>query len=325
MTNTLTPIEVLRPVIQAGLESCRNLNLPLLQNVQKMDAFQSAIKWQVNTSTSASVGVAKSAPTPAGSSDVVKGASLEIGEAALIETVEISRNEIVEAANIGTAPLQNLLASHFKAKLEKLMISLEQYMFDGTGAVEDAGIRGLAYVTAAGEYAGINPATYTAWNAIRDTNVTARSLSEELLQKIDLSFKGRGHRYNALLMSPDMSAEFEALFASTGNLTMTPSSELARNFGGSSFSYKGQPVIASPYATDNAIYFVDFSQMSLHTRAATSDVTMKESGLNIQISDIKDTGRVVKYEMSVFPQFQYVNRRASGVITNLSQPVVFVA
>jgi hypothetical protein len=65
--------------------------------------------------------------------------------------------------------------------------------------------------------------------------------------------------------------------------------------------------------------------MSLHTRAATSDVTMKESGLNIQISDIKDTGRVVKYEMSVFPQFQYVNRRASGVITNLSQPVVFVA
>lgn len=325
MTNTLTPIEVLRPVIQAGLESCRNLNLPLLQNVQKQDAYQSLIKWQVNTSTSASTGRAKNAPTPTSSSDVVRGASLEIGEAALIETVEISRNDIIEAANIGTAPLQNLLASHFKAKLEKIMISLEQYMFDGTGAVEDAGILGLAHITGDGAYAGINPAVYTAWNSIRSTSATARNLSEALMQKLDLSFKGRGHRYNALLMSPDMLAEFEALFASTGNLTMTPSSELARNFGGNSFSYKGQPVIASPYATDNTIYFVDFSQMLLHTRVATPDATMKESGLNLQISDIKDTGRVVKYELSMFPQLEYSNRRACGVITNLNQPVVFEA
>ena len=315
----MTPVEVLRPVIQSGLVSCRTLRLPLVQLLTRKDCFQDSIKWQVNTSTSGTVGIAATASTPAASSDVVRGASLACGASTLAEVVEIPVNDIEQARMIGTQPLQNLLEGYFTAKLQKMLVGLEEYLFDGTGADAAGGVQGLAAVTAAnGNYAGIDNSNYSAWAAYRDVSGSARDLDKALLQSAATEYLTRGLSFDMVLMSPALLAKFEDLFEAA-NSTVVPANQRLYNIGGVEFTYKGQPVIASPKSTANTVYFVNSADMSLHTRVATASQNMQEEGLNLQITQLMDKGRVARYEIAMFPQLQYYNRRSAGIIDNLNE------
>ena len=313
-TNTM---KVLREEFQNVLVELRNGEFPLFDVIAKRDNYQDNIKWTVNTSTGASTGIAATSAAPAASSDVVQTATLPNGAHLFSETIELTKNDMAAHAEVGANDaLRDLFRAHLRTKVQKMLTSIESNLFAGVGNQASGGMVGLDAICADAAYAGIDPSTYTAWSAYLNTSGSNRALTEALLRTVHTNIRKKGKFYDAIVMPYELFEKFEALVdAKEGVYT---GNSLIAQLGYAEGMYKGRPIICSPQAPDNQIYFVNTKDMALFTRR-TKDTQVVE-GLNVQLGQIDaGTSRNVKFEIAVFPQLVYADRASVGLLEALIQ------
>lgn len=320
MANLATPTDVLRLEIQTQIAESRVLMSPLLRRVQKLSAYQDAVKWPANVSVNASSFRASTAVANAATSDIVRGAALPMGGNAATETITIMKTDITQAVNTAEGALRNLFAYQVKTHLEKIMKSISAGMYLGDGALygDMVGLNALTYAPAAAlpTYAGISGVTYPAWSAYANTVATGtRALSDDLMFQMEEGMAYKGSNYNAIYTSPGVVSKYKKLFATNRNLTVqTPA---VADLGFTSVEFAGRPVFMDIDCPQGTMYFVDESQMALHTYVFGEQEA--PSGINVQVAELPISNTLaVSYEVSVIPQLQIMHPRHVGVLSGLA-------
>jgi hypothetical protein len=310
-------MKVLREEFSNTLIELRNGEFPLFDVISKRANYQDNIKWPVNVTTGASSGITATAAAPAASSDEVKTASLGNGSYAFSETIEVTKNDLQAHLSVGAVDaLRDLYRAQMRSKVHKLLTSISTYLYTGSGNQASGGMFGLNAVVADAAYAGIDPSTDTAWSAYLDTAGGNRNLTQTLLRNANTAIRKKGALWNALVMNFDLFEKFEEIVDAKEGVYN--GNNIVAQMGYQEGLYKGRPVIVDAKAPANRLYFVNLSDMALYTRKVPDSEVYE--GLNFTVGKIDaGTSRVVKYEISVFPQLVYADRRSAGCIDALNQ------
>lgn len=305
--NLMTPVEAISLVIQEQMAEMRVSDYPLLNLLRKESAFQSAIKWNVNVSTDATTGSLVNADAPAASSDAVRGASLPIGTFAFRETFDLLKTDIAQARRTAPGELRNLIAAQTRSKLLKIMKGHNLALYAGAGEQIRGGIYGLDVVASDDLYAGINPATAgnAAW--IAHVNDATGALTADKIDEAVEAMYTLGSNFTHIITTPNVVSKYKKLFRDS-HMTSSNVAGVA-DIGYTGVSYEGRPIIQDRDCPAGYMYFVDESQLSLHTYAVDGAQAM--NGLNVVVSELPSMSALaVRYEIAVMPQLQAFDRRA---------------
>jgi hypothetical protein len=314
-------------------EEVANVNFrpyKMLSLLKKMDAFQTIIKWDVNTGGATTGGRATTADPTVGQTDTVRDASLPIGDRILNHTFPIKVNDIVQAKQTAPKALRNLFQTHVTTGFDVILPELNKALYTGTGNAASHGIFGLSYVTDNTQtYAGLNPATYTNWTAYENDNGgTLRPISRAVLSKVDSDLARKGTDYSYIITTPEIVEKYGEAFAQDRALT-TPQVNGVADLGFSGYNYKGKPILADVHCPNNTVFFIDDRRLALYTFATASGLEADDSGmakvektmgLNFQVSQLRNRNpSVMEFEIAVQAQLKLHDRRCVGVLKDITQ------
>ncbi|MBW4525106.1 MAG: phage major capsid protein [Phormidium tanganyikae FI6-MK23] len=326
-TETLAPLDLLRSEIQSGIAETKIKEYPLLNRVQKRDAYQTAIHWPVSVGTGNTYGRATSeTPNQNSTTDTNLQASLPIGSRVLEHKFSIDLTQATQALRIAPQALRNLYRGKLEAGMDALMKQLETLLYTGDGSNASHGIVGLNRAMsnavtgppATNRYAEIDGVAFPGWTSHNETAGANRALTTDLLRAATTGQGKLGGNFDYVLTTFDLADAMEKIFET----------RLAVNRMGGSFdlsftglTYKDREVHKSIYTPDRSIYFLNTSDLYLHTYALAPALStmpggdsqvVNAQGLNILLTRMPQTNpHAIDMILSVQAQFQLQNRKSA--------------
>jgi hypothetical protein len=330
--STLSPVEVLRLLIEEEIERVEFRPYVLLSNIRKEDEYQSKIDWNVTLGGGQISGRAVTEDVGAAdTTDTAKNAQLSIGDRVLGHNFALLRTKIEEAKKAGVGALRNLLMEHVERAFEIIYVELSTKLYTGTGNSASHGIIGLNSVVTATSYAGIDSGTYPEWlSTVQANSGTNRTLTKGLLDGMDTALKRRGVSYNVIYTTPEMIKKYEDLFNSERSLTVNQLNGIA-DIGFSGHAYRRVPIIEDTQAPNNTLLFMDFPKLKLKTYylgdvvkdgrviGATTKLE-KMMGMNVRIAELTNRNPdLLEMEISVLPQLQVRQPKMVAALKDITQ------
>jgi hypothetical protein len=307
---------------------------PMLSRVQKRSKNQTEIKWNADLGGAAATGEAVTAlATTDSTGGSVVPATLPIGTHRFRHTFTVSTVALAQAQSAGEGAIANLLALTSRTGMRTILRSVATNIYTGTGTAGNAGIVGLgalhSAVTSAKSttaYAAIDPANYANWSNYVNTAGSNRALTEALLFKMSEEIIGGGtlgvnSNYTAIYCSPAMATRYKTLFQASSQLQTFGNGPV--DLGYSGLSFEGRPIYMDPYCPANELYFVDESEIFLHSFVEKSFAFGDEEpaeGLNFKIVELaRNNPDAVQFAIVTKPQLQVQRRAAVAVLKAITQ------
>jgi len=321
--------------IQPNLVDLQGNDLyPMLTRIQKRSKSETQVKWNADLGGAAATG---EAVTAAATTDNTVGsvvpASLPIGVHRFRHTFTVPPTRMAEAQVAGEGAIANLLALTARSGMRIILRSVATAMYAGTGAAGDAGIVGLGALHSAATsalstttYAGIAPGSYARWTNYVNTAGSNRPLTEALLFKMSEEIiggatAGVNSNYSAVYCSPAMATRYKTLFQASSQLQTFGNGPVDLGYTG--LSFEGRPIFSDPYCPANTLYFVDESELFLHSFSEQSFAYGDEEpaeGLNFKIVELARTNPdAVQFSIVTKPQLQVQRRAAVAVLSAITQ------
>lgn len=309
MPTIVSAINSLQLLVDEEVASLQYNQYPVLNRVQKKVAGQKSIRWNANVGGATVTGEATTADVTTFSDDLVVGASLPIGSNRLRHSFQVQKEDIEEAKTAGKGALRDLFGYEVQSGIRVVLEALSGFVYSGTGLAAAGGVVGMAAVVANAAYAGIDPATYSLWSAYLNTNGTDRAITQALLLNVETAISTRAGNFTAIYTTPAIVESYKKLVAPTlinpqlnGNVV---------DLGYSGVTYAGRPIIADPYCTAKAMYFVNDPEVTLYTYGQSN--TQNTQGMQFAVEQLPSSNPdALKYAIYVKPQLQ-VRTRNKGV------------
>lgn len=336
----LTSIETIAKAVDPIIANTRLTSAPTLMNLYARDAMRTKLDTQINWDVDlGGAGVAIEPVTQDGTDTAVDNivpAQLRIGRYRVKHQFPISRVAIEEAAVLAPEEVADLFQSHVVRGLNKIMREVNRLILSGSGLAADAEVSGLSKVAdATAVYAGLDPATYTAWKPIINTNGTARALTTNLLLDIGQAIQEQESYFDMILTSPAIGKSYNKLFNDVaGGWGVTADEEvngLTRiELGHGGRYYMGIPLIEDPMLPAGSIYMLNSMDLDVFSFAFENSVggDMSQTaildpastyGINVHIAELPSNNTAMrKFEIYCMPQFRVFNRKSVAGILNIT-------
>lgn len=311
MANIISPVNSLQLLVQEEVASLQLTQYPMVNRLAKKVTSQQVIKWNVNIGGSGATGELTTASVSTFSDDDYVAAILPIGGARTRSSFQLQKEDIAQAKVAGRGALRDLFASDINSGIRVILEALSTKIYTGSGIAADGGVIGLVTAAAAtGAYAGIDPATYTAWASYVNTAGSNRALTAALLYATEVGLMRRGGNYTAIYTTPEIAVKYKELFAAQLSITnQLPAGQADISYTGLTFS--GRPIIQDIYCPANTLYFVDENEVALYSFAQNN--SQDRQGLQFSIGELpSDNPDAEKYVVCTKAQLQLKNR-AKGV------------
>jgi len=337
----LTSIETIAKAVEPSVANTRLTAIPLLVNLFARGSMRTKYDTSINWNVDMGGAVAAIEPVTANGAvtaiDDVFAASLRIGRHRVKHQFNISRIEIEEAATLAVEELADLFESHVKRGVTRILRTINQLLYTGTGVAGSAEITGLASVRDNSlSYSGLSPVTYPSWQAIRNTNASARALTSNLLLDFQQQVQELESSYDMIVCAPGMGTAYTKLFITAGGgFGLTPDEEvngLTRvELGMGGRYYQGVPIIEDPMCSAGTLYFLNSQDLNLYSfalqrSAASGDMAntaiinpASTYGINVHIAELPSNNSAVRsFELYALPQFRVFNRKSVASLDNLT-------
>ncbi|MBD2168055.1 phage major capsid protein [Calothrix membranacea FACHB-236] len=280
---------------------------PVLNRLQKRVTSQKTIKWNANVGGATVVGEATTASVSTYSEDVVKGASLAIGSNRFRSSFQVQKEDLAEAASAGKGALRDLFGYEIQSGMRAILETLSGRIYTGTGLATHGGVIGLGSIVANAAYAGIDPATDTAWSCYVNTNASNRALTSALLSAMEVNVKTvKFGNYTAIYTTPSIVERYKDLFAANNSIINQLPAGVA-DLGYTGVTYLGRPLIGDPYCPANTMYFVNEPELALYTFRQNN--TSSDMGMQFAITKIENTNPDAEnYAITLKAQLKAHNR-----------------
>nr|WP_322714549.1 phage major capsid protein [Nostoc sp. ChiSLP03a]MDZ8215803.1 phage major capsid protein [Nostoc sp. ChiSLP03a] len=311
MANIISPVNSLQLLVQEEVASLQLTQYPMINRLAKKVTSQQVIKWNANVGGAGATGELTTASVSTFSDDDYVAAILPIGGARTRHSFQLQKEDIAQAKVAGKGALRDLFASDINSGIRVILEALSTKIYTGSGIAADGGVIGLVTAAAAtGAYAGLDPATYTAWASYVNTNGTNRALTTDLMYATEVGIARKGGNYTAIYCSPEIAVKYKNLFAAQLSIT----NQLAPGQADISYTgltFSGRPIIQDIYCPANTLYFVDENEVALYSFAQNN--SQDRQGLQFSIGELpSDNPDAEKYVVYTKAQLQLKNR-AKGV------------
>lgn len=292
---------------------------PVLNRLQKRVTSQKTIKWNANVGGATVVREATTADVSTFSEDSVKGASLAIGSNRQRHSFQVQKEDLAEAASAGKGALRDLFGYEIQNGMRVILEDLSTLIYTGVGNTATGGIVGLGSIVANAAYAGIDPATDTAWSCYVNTNASNRALTADLLSAMEVNIKTvKFGNYTAIYTTPGVVEKYKALFAANNSIiNQLPPGQA--DIGYTGVTYLGRPLIGDPYCPANQMYFVNEPELALYTFRQNN--TSSDMGMQFAIEELSKTNPdAEKYAITLKSQLKAHTRpKAVALLDKITQ------
>ena len=301
---TFAPTTVLAKMIEETVVDTRLSNAVTLDLLAKNGRTRSTtyqdIFWDAIVTTGA---VARTTMVTAGT-DQTTGATVQatlgLGTYKIYHQFTMNRVALINAASRGVGSLKRAFQMHIDDGILNIRRDVNQLIWAGTGSAGDAGVVGMVNVldpTLA--YANIDPATYTRWVPILNTNATNRALTKTILMDFHRVQKEQEVFYDAIVTSPTMAQTYNALFDTVaGNYQLTGGSNSnVVDLAPGQRHYDGVPIVEDPMCPLNQI------------------VTFEKRNLEVVSFDLSDADQGVLGELGLKDNFSSIKSAKLGGLT----------
>jgi hypothetical protein len=332
-----SPASILSLVLNDSAADLRITGARTLANLAARNRVRSVsqtnMDWPVRFS-GATTGVAPvETDTSKTETDKVAPATLRVGRQKVFANRPISRIAIEEAASRAPGDLRNLFAEEVNSAVLEIARKLNRLIYQGDGTLANAEVFGLASVlnnTVA--YAGIDPATYPEWKAIKIANAgTARAFTRRLMLDHGVIYGNLERNYDMVVMSPLTAAKYQEIFDTLAGANSIAHREegnalVRADLGHGGRAFNGMPIIEDPVCPDGQMLTLDSSQISMPCFTVGNDPQRPISniavntaiGVPIHIAELPSSNSLYRYfEFYVMPQLQVRDRSAVGGIFDL--------
>lgn len=261
-------------------------------------------------------------------------------------------NLVIAAAQrnqAGAAALGQLVKERLFGSITKLMMTINQDLFSGTGtdASGNPNIVGLGTaLTNTGTYAAINKGTYSEWqgNVLANGGQT-RPLTFDLLANLEqIIFQASGLEPDFLVCSAGVLRKYENLFE-VGKRTINDGGTPVGQFQGSTglgmnqvrtnLFWRGKPVLRDRNCQANTLYMLNASELFIKplpmaaspdgvpqtpTNLPSSNSTQTApTSIMCSIYPLGRTGSAVKFVAEVYLQLKVSRTNAHGLLQDISE------
>jgi hypothetical protein len=337
------PTEVLAKIIDEyqpdiSLRAAKTLDY-LSAKGRVMTGTSTDLNWNVITGESATATVPM---TTAGVTQATGGstqAQLTFGTYKIYHQFDLSRVDIKNVATRSKGVLKNQMKFHVDKGLRAIRRQVNNYIWNATGSAGFGGFVGFENVyNNTLPYAAIDPAVFTNWVAIKNTNATPRNLTKKILYDFHRVLEDEEVGYDSIWTSPVTSQAYGELFDTiAGNLQIQQVTDrTTTDLAPSSRFYDGVPIRTDNKIVAGKIVCFDSSDVSLYSYDL-SDADMGQlalfgmkdnfqsiavsqvGGMNINIALLPQANPgVLTFQMFVLPQLKVANRRSVQVIDQLN-------
>lgn len=318
MADSLLKENALRLAISDELALAYNVQYPTLSAIaNKVFARQQLIKWNADVGGAGVTIKDLNEDATSSQQGAVEPANLAIGQTAITHTFDLVLNDVTEAAAVGIEPLRNLFQAHVNRGLIKIYRQLNTLLFTGTGIKADARVIGMEKVIDnTYSYAGIAPASFPGWSSVLGvpaSGTTPRALTKELLTNMETRLLNAEAAYDLIITTPEIVETYKNVFNASRSFMTSGESNQRADMGISDVFYNGRPVLADPACTAGTMYFVDSTEIFLHTYRVKEDAV--NSGMAIKIGTLPTQSIYTeKWEIGVIPQLQAYSRKAVNAL-----------
>lgn len=332
--STLSPVEVLRLLIEEDQERTEFRPSVLLNNIQKDSWYQTLLDW--NASLGGAEVSGRGATEDVGAADATdqsRNVNLPIGDRVLGHNFGILRTKITEAKNVGVGRLKQLFQEHVNRAYEVISTNLSQVLYTGDGTAGSHGIIGIANVAAQAAYGGIATTTYPEWSctvAQGGTPGTPEALTKTRMDDHWINLKRRGVMPSRIYTTPEVMIRYEDIFNSERSLTVNQVNGVA-DLGFSGHSYRRIPFVEDTQCPNNTAFWLDFSKLKLYTYhledvrhngkvVGTTTDFKKTMNLNFRIAEVTNRNPdLLEIEISLMPQLQIRQPKCVGPMEDITQ------
>jgi hypothetical protein len=325
----LTPLQVLNTVVDNRVATAKLTGFRTLANLAAKGRVKSyrktQINWDVDTGGEAAAWEAMTADGADTTGGNTVPALLTIGAYRLKHQFSISKVAIQEAAQVAPEDLADLFGAHTDRAVNSIFRKLNAALFLGDGTATHGGLVGLSKIldnTYA--YAGIDPATYTSWVTLLNTNATDRAFTRALMLDVDQAVSENETAYDMVVTTPSLGTAYTKVFdtiAGVQSTVTTADSKLPMvDLGHSGRMYNGYPIIEDPVATAKRIHLINSNDLELKLFELANSPDNPDKGqhivnrgydLPIHIAELPSQNSAVRrFEFFVIPQLKLHNRKS---------------
>lgn len=265
-------------------------------------------------------------------------ADLGIGAYKVYHQFSVPLVDLVNAKSAGVGKLKSLFKNNIAGGMLAIRRQLNTYLWNADGSAANGGIIGISRVMDnALPYANIDPAVYTQWRSIVNTNAAPRALTRNLLYDFSELLETEEVAHDALFCHPSMAKTYNNLFDDVAgiNSIMVADSTKTVDLGYTMRAYNGVPLITDPQMPTGRLVGINFADVQLISMglAEADDGQIAAMGLKNNLSTIStaDVGGLqvnvallpqsnpglITFQMFVLPQLKVHNRRSLQGILNL--------
>lgn len=312
----------LRAVISSELAVAKNVLVPTLQTMTKRFMTQKSILWNADLGgTGVQVVDVDEDSTTDDSQGDIEPASLQIGNTAIKHKFTVNSTEVTQARAIAApSELKNLFRAKVNRGLLKIMRELNKNIYAGDGTKTTARMLGLEKVTdPAYAYAGIDGNLHTGWNSVLNVDATAtpRELTSKMLRSFDTALQNAETTYDVIYTTPELGEKYADLFAAQRSFSGRNDGPDRADLGIQGLTYNGRPIIEDPMCTPGTMYFVDSSELFLHSYRVDGDAIL--DGMAIYSGMLGQSNIYAEsWEIGILPQIQVFNRKGVNAIKHLA-------
>ena len=265
-------------------------------------------------------------------------ATLGIGANKIYHQFSVSLVDMKNAQAAGVGKLKNLFKQNITSGMLAIRRQLNTYLWNADGTAASAGIVGMSQVlNNTLPYANIDPANYSQWQAITQTNATPRALTRNLLYDFSRSLEEQEVYHDTLFCAPTMAQTYNVLFDNVAgiNSVMEKSATSEVDLGFNMRAYNGAPLVTDPQMPTGQIIGVnsndvtllsmdlaDADQGQIDTMGLKNNLTSMASAevgglvINVALLPMSNPG-IIRFQLLVLPQLKVHNRRSIQGIMNL--------
>lgn len=311
-TNAITRI------VESQMALAKNVTYPTFSAMSKLSVGQKQLKWNADVGGTGTTIKSIVDDAVYSNTGATKPANLSIGEYAITHTFDLAKTDIVEARNTSNvSELRDLITSHVHRGLLKIFRDINGFIFSGDGSPASAGFIGLETITDNTiPYAGIDGTVHTGWQSPTYANGgVVRPLTSDLFLEMEELIMVEETNYDLIIMPPALSTKYKKLFDLSRSFNVSNGSNPA-DLGINTITYNGRPILQDPRCTENTIYFLDTSEISLYSYTIDGAVNLEGTQITIQELATQNTYKQ-KWELGVIPQMKLHNRKAVSVLKDV--------
>jgi len=193
-----------------------------------------------------------------------------------------------ELENSGKEQVVDLIEAKIKQAELTIADSLNDALFNGTGAEARPRLVGLATAVGTGTYAGIAGGTYTDWQSYVEATATALTIAQMKVARNTINIGAGGSPVSIIVTTQTLFEKYESLLTPTYYMNPAVESKEAKRIGDVGFvylQYAGSPVVFDPKCPSTNMFFLntDNSKIYVH-KDAFMDKTPRLSPVDQHVS-----------------------------------------